>query len=34
MLIRPKGNIVLLFKETFPDIMDKKDREKFDIKNI
>ena len=34
MLIRPKGNILLICKETIPEVMDPKERNKFYIKNI
>ena len=34
MLIRPKGNILLICKETIPEVMNPKERDKFYIKNI
>ena len=34
MLVRPKGNILLLCRETIPEIRNMKEREKFYIKNI
>ena len=34
ILIRPKGNILLLCKETLPDVRNIEEKEKFYIKNI